>query len=129
MPLLEVEIVAENEKHFGPDLPQQIADGVGHFFGSEPGHTWVKLTILPRERYAENDTSSENTPLPIFVSILRATLPDPTEMEQEIGGITRTIAAICNRPTENVHVLYLPQAIDRLAFGGKLARIEGNQEK
>jgi hypothetical protein len=122
MPLLEVEIVAENEKDFAPDLPQKIADSVGHFLGSEPGHTWVKLLILP-------NTSSENTPFPIFVSILRATLPVPAEMDREIQGLTRTIGAICNRPTENVHILYLPQASGRLAFGGRLVREEGHQDK
>lgn len=42
-------------------------------------------------------------------------------LRDEVAALTRVVAASCDRPTDNVHVLYgAPAAAGRLAFGGSL---------
>lgn len=120
MPILEVEIVTAPNEAIHPELPRLIANRAAEIFGSKPGQSWVKLRLLPRGQYAENDTAPEDTPLPVFVTILKAALPDPADLEQEIRDLTLAIGIACGRPAENVHLFYLPPASGRQAFGGRL---------
>jgi phenylpyruvate tautomerase PptA (4-oxalocrotonate tautomerase family) len=57
---------------------------------------------------------------PVFVSIIKSELPPIDEMEKEVEKITGAMARICGRPSENVHVIYQPQAKGRVAFGGRI---------
>lgn len=118
MPILDVEIVVRPGEQFGSDLTAKLADRLGHIFGSPPGNTWVKVRFIAPENYAENDSQEEL--FPVFVSILKAHLPPADDRQAEIAQLTAAIAQICDRPRENVHILYLPPGAGRVAFGGKL---------
>ena len=121
MPILSVEIVTRPDEQLRPELAAELANRTGEIFGSAPGTTWVKVILIPKENYAENDSTSENI-FPVFVSVLKAKLPTPKSMLAEVSKLTETIAQICDRPQENVHILYMPEAAGRIAFGGKLTR-------
>jgi phenylpyruvate tautomerase PptA (4-oxalocrotonate tautomerase family) len=119
MPILHVEIVSRPGESIRPGLAQELADRCGEIFGSPPGGTWVKVSILAREAYAEN-RSTEAGLFPVFVSILKAKLPAPQALQVEITRLTEAIAQVCDRPVENVHVIYQPEGSGRVAFGGRL---------
>ncbi len=119
MPVLDVEIVARPDETLKEDLARRIADLAGEVFQTEPGRTWVKLRLLSAEQYAENGGPPEGV-YPVFVSVLKSQLPRQEEMAAEVSSLTRAIARACRRPQENVHVLYLPAASGRMAFGGRL---------
>jgi phenylpyruvate tautomerase PptA (4-oxalocrotonate tautomerase family) len=122
MPILDVEIVL-SDGHAVPDnLAAQIADAAGKLFGSPPGTTWVRLRPLPRSCYAENDAPDPEGWNAVFVTVLKARLPATGELEPEIRSLTEIVADLCGRKPENVHVLYLPDAAGRIAFGGRLRR-------
>ena len=42
------------------------------------------------------------------------------ELQTEVDRLTAAIAQICDRPAENVHIIYLPEGAGRIAFGGKV---------
>lgn len=118
MPILNVEIVAHPHERFSPHLAADLADRSGHIFGSPPGNTWIKVRFIAPENYAEND--SQDGVFPVFVSILKAQLPPADDLQAEVAQLTEAIAQICDRPRQNVHILYLPPGAGRVAFGGKL---------
>ena len=57
---------------------------------------------------------------PVFVSILKARLPEAEDLRKEVERLTVAIARVCGRPTENVHIFYQPPGEGRVAFGGKV---------
>lgn len=119
MPILNVEIVIRPAEYFPTNLARELADHTGEIFDSGPGHTWVTVHYISREYYAEN-LSSAGDILPVFVSILKAKLSSPDSLQAEVAKLTAIIAQICDRPQENVHIIYLPEGAGRVAFGGKL---------
>ena len=119
MPILHVEIITQPDEHFPPTLSFELARRNGEIFGSKPGNTWVAVHFTASENYAENDSLSEDI-CPVFVTVLKNKLPARDSLEAEVAQLTPVIAHICNRPEENVHIIYLPQAAGRVAFGGKL---------
>lgn len=116
MPMLEVEIVTLPKEHISPELARAIADRVGEMFGLSPGNVWVRLRLLPPEQYAENQ--SANPPYPVFVTVLKALWTG--DMAQEAVQLTKVVADVCGRDPAHVHIIYLPEALGRVAFGGKL---------
>ena len=120
MPILEIEMVLIDGETFPPGLAAHLADKLGSVFASPPGGTWVRLRFLPRTQYAENRGGPPEGVNPVFVSVLKAALPPLRERQAEARRIAETIAELSGRPKENVHVLYLPSAEDRIAFGGEL---------
>lgn len=120
MPILRVEIVSATGENKKANLAGLIADEVGDILASKPGGTWVSTHWWPAEDYAENGGGPPENVRPVFVEILLAKLPSPEEMERQVKLITTALAKICDRPPENVHVLYLPAARERMAFGGQL---------
>lgn len=122
MPIVTLQLVADA----APDLPhgtvQQLADALGVLFDSPPGSTWVRLTHLPSAHYAENDTALDTNVHPVFVEVLKRTLDAPDVLATQANAIARLIADRLNRPSEHVHVLYLPPGAGRVAFGGQLVR-------
>jgi phenylpyruvate tautomerase PptA (4-oxalocrotonate tautomerase family) len=119
MPILTVEIVARLEEEWDADFAQQLAHRAGEIFASSAGGTWVKVHFIPHEQYAEN--SQEPVALhPVFVSILKANLPDKDGMAKEVRQLTTAVAQLCQRPPENVHIIYLPAGNGRVAFGGRI---------
>jgi phenylpyruvate tautomerase PptA (4-oxalocrotonate tautomerase family) len=120
MPILEVEIVARPGEIIKENLVNHIADLAGEIFQSPPGRTWVRLRVLPAEHYAENGGGPPEGVYPVFVSLLKSQWPSQAQMAEEISSLTSALARVCERPQENVHVLYLPAAAGRTAFGGRL---------
>jgi phenylpyruvate tautomerase PptA (4-oxalocrotonate tautomerase family) len=119
MPILTVEIVVSPSEKLSDDLASQIAHRAGEIFSSNPGGTWVKVCPIPQAHYAEN--GQETTAVrPVFVSILKANLPDEAVMAREVEALTTAVAQLCDRPPENVHIIYLPSGNGRVAFGGQI---------
>jgi len=119
MPIVEVEIVLKPNEVIQDDTPSLIADQLGKIFNSPKDGTWVKLYQLHENNYAENG-GRDNEIFPVFVSVLKAKLPPPDELQIEVDKITSSVAQICNRPSTLVHVIYTPQGSGRVAFGGKI---------
>jgi phenylpyruvate tautomerase PptA (4-oxalocrotonate tautomerase family) len=119
MPILNVEIVTYQNEHIRPDLAMELANQAGETLGSAPGNTWVKVYLIAGDNYAENMIASD-TVFPVFVSVLKAKPPSPESMQDEVTKLTAIIARVCNRPQENIHILYLPEGAGRIAFGGKV---------
>ena len=122
MPILDVEIVQPDGEPVDPALAAKIADAAGAVFDSAPMQTWVRLRALPLSQYAENGGGPPRGVAPVFVTILKAALPPPDACREEVRQLTQGIAVVCQRPAENVHVLYLPDGAGRAAFGGKLVQ-------
>ena len=121
MPILVVEIVTRPQEKLAPSLPKVLADITGEIFGSQAGGTWVRLHTLPADRYAEGPGESGEY-FPVFVTVLKASLPSAEVLQAEVARLTRAIARACARPEENVHIVYQPAASGRVAFGGRLVR-------
>jgi phenylpyruvate tautomerase PptA (4-oxalocrotonate tautomerase family) len=122
MPIVTVEVVVEAGGSIAPDLARALANGVGRVFGSPPGQTWVRLHTLDKTRYAENDSSLEASELPVFVTVLKREPLSGHALETEVASLTEAIARAVGRPPASVHLEYAPEAVSRLAFGGKLVR-------
>jgi len=119
MPILDVEIVTYQNEHMPPDLAMELADQAGEVFDSAPGNTWVKVHLIAGENYAENMVASDSV-FPVIVSVLKAKTPSPESLQAEVTRLTAIIAHVCNRPQENIHIIYLPEGAGRVAFGGKM---------
>jgi phenylpyruvate tautomerase PptA (4-oxalocrotonate tautomerase family) len=120
MPVLEIEIVVDPGETLGPRLAQELADAAGQAMGTPRGRTWVKLRALPRALYAENGGLLPEDMRPVFVSLLKSKIGTEDEMREEASRLADGIGRCCGRPPENVHILYLPAAAGRMAFGGTL---------
>ncbi len=118
MPILEIEIIVQPGEVLADDMAQTLADEIGRILESAAGRTWVKLRPLPASQYAENE--SRQTMFPVFVSVLAAIRPSPEKMEQIVAKMTTAVARICQRPSQNVHILFLADAAGRIAFGGSI---------
>jgi phenylpyruvate tautomerase PptA (4-oxalocrotonate tautomerase family) len=122
MPIVDVEIVSPADEVFPAELAPRLANRLGEVFGSPPGNTWVKVRAFPARDYAENGQGGENDMYPVFVSVLKAHLPRPEQMQAEVAALTLATAEICRRLPENVHIIYLPKGAGRVAFGGKIVQ-------
>lgn len=122
MPILDVELVCAEEPAALAQTAKALADEVGRVLSSRPGGTWVKIHLLPVERYAENGASPDDDGLPAFVRILQREPPRGDALEAEVAALTATIARVLNRPVDRVHLEYLPAALGRQSFGGRLVK-------
>ena len=122
MPILDVEVVLQPGESLRPELAGELADRAGEVFGASPGTTWVKLRAIPAAHYAENQTGHPTDMYPVFVSVLKARLPPLDERQREVARLTEAVARACQRPSENVHILYLPEGSGRMAFGGRIVQ-------
>lgn len=120
MPILEVEIVIRPNETLRDGLAGDLANHCGEIFGSRPGTTWVKLKTIAMDHYAENGGGLPETVLPVFVSVLKARHPAPDALKLEADRLAHAVAQLCDRPPENVHIIYLPEGAGRVAFGGKM---------
>jgi phenylpyruvate tautomerase PptA (4-oxalocrotonate tautomerase family) len=120
MPIADVEVVCQSEAEFNRFSAASLASALGRVFGSAPGTTWVKLRLLPRTHYAENESALGDAELPAFVSLLHAHMPQGKALLTEVEAVTRAVAHCLGRPPARVHVRYEPSAAGRQAFGGSL---------
>lgn len=120
MPIVDVELVSASDGTVAPGLARSLADAVGRTLNSPPGQTWVRLRVLPQEHYAENGPKRQAAELPVFVTVLKRSIPGASEMEAEVTALTHIIAAAVGRTASCVHIEYAPAAGGRLSFGGRL---------
>jgi len=120
MPILTVEIVLRERETLAPELARSLAIKAGEIFGRSPGGTWVKLHAVSPQQYAEDGEFAPGAVAPVFVTVLKALVPDPETMQREAGRLAEEFAPLCGRPAENIHITYEPPALGRIAFGGKL---------
>ncbi len=117
MPILEVEIVGTIEGT--GNLAQPLADAAGEILKTEPGRTWIKMHFLPTDQYAENGGTAPETK-PVFVSVLLGHCNELKEKARIASDLATAFARVLGRPAENIHVLFEPEAVGRIAFGGEL---------
>jgi phenylpyruvate tautomerase PptA (4-oxalocrotonate tautomerase family) len=122
MPIVTVEFVAGTDLPLERSLTQSLADTVGGVLSSPPGQTWIRLRLLPRDGYAENEALVDATELPVFVTLLERQAPTGAELQAEVIALTHAIAQVFGRPATCVHVEYAPAAMGRVSFGGKLVQ-------
>jgi phenylpyruvate tautomerase PptA (4-oxalocrotonate tautomerase family) len=67
MPILDIELVVQPDEHLPANLASELADAIGHVFGSAAQQTWVKVSTIPRDHYAENEGGSLDSIAPVFV--------------------------------------------------------------
>ncbi len=116
MPIVDVEIIGEQ----APVAVQELADGLGQVFGSNPASTWVRLRWLPADCYAENAEPGAAAMGAAFVTVLQHTPPEGEARRQQARRIAAAVAKVTHRSREHVHVLFQPAAAGRVAFGGEL---------
>ena len=122
MPIVTVELVADPDRPLERNLTQSLADTVGRVLSSPRGQTWIRLRLLPRDGYAENDALVDAAELPVFVTLLERQPPTGAELQAEVTALTHAIAQVIGRPVTCVHVEYAPAAVGRVSFGGKLVQ-------
>ena len=120
MPIFDIELVGDDVQSAG--TVQKLADDLGELLGSNKAGTWVRLHYLPRIQYAENDTGIDESVRPVFVSVLKARLEDEDRLATEATAIAGKVSELLERPMQNIHVLFQPDAAGRIAFGGVLLR-------
>lgn len=120
MPIVDVELVVEPNHTLSVGLAQSLADAVGRTLNSPSGQTWVRMRVLAREHYAENESLLESTDLPVFIRVLKRALPERAALALEIAALTSSIAKATGRNPASVHIEYAPAAAGRVSFGGRL---------
>lgn len=121
MPIVTIKLFMENPQEKAPTAQvQMLADRLGELFHTHPRQTWVRIEIHPRVHYAENGVALAEMVYPTFVEVLKADLADPDDLAAEAEQIAAVVSAVLGCPQENTHILYLPEAANRIAFGGKL---------
>jgi phenylpyruvate tautomerase PptA (4-oxalocrotonate tautomerase family) len=120
MPILDVEIVLRPGEALPETLADLLAKAAAQPLGAAPGRTWVKLRAIDHEHYGEDSAGGRRTASPVFVHVLKSALPRDDERRAEVRRLTETVAGLCDRPPENVHVIYAPAARGRVAFGGEV---------
>jgi len=119
MPILEVEIVGRDEGVTRPGFTQDLADAAAKVLITKPGSTWVKVRFIERELYAENGGTPEDIK-PVFVSVLLGRCQEQKEQARLAKDLATTISKVTDRPAENIHILFEPEGVGRIAFGGNL---------
>ena len=122
MPIVTVEVVADVDHALEPRLAQSLADTVGRALNSPAGQTWVRIRSLGRDQYAENESLVEAGGMPVFVTVLERLPPSGAELPAEVATLTQAIAQVVGRPAACVHIEYVPAAVGRVSFGGKLVQ-------
>jgi len=118
--VVEVEIVGGADGRERSGLARALAEAAGAVFRSPPGRTWVRLSWLPPEQYAENAAEPPPGDLPVFVSVLQRRNPEGSALAAEVRRLTVAIAQAIGRSADRIHVRYEAAAAGRQAFGGRL---------
>lgn len=122
MPILQVQLIEPVPDPVRHGLAARIAQAAAAVFDSRPQGTWVTLRFVDRDAYAENAGGPAGGVEPVLVSVLLAELPDTDTLAQRAAELSEAIARACERPAQNVHVIFEPAGAGRIAFGGTLRR-------
>lgn len=116
MPIVTVDIVTETS--LPGALSAELADSLAGVFGDPPSRTWVRLR--PLTDYAEGGGGPPPGISPVFVSIILAEPPQGQDRIDQAKSVAAAVAVVCERPAQNVHVIYEAPGAGRVAFGGDL---------
>jgi phenylpyruvate tautomerase PptA (4-oxalocrotonate tautomerase family) len=122
MPIVDVEIVVGPGEQLPGELAAALADAIGRVLNAPAESVWVKLRTLADACYAENSTAEPLGRRAVFVRMLQARRPTGHDLEQQARELVTRIAEVCGRQLENVHILFEPDAMGRIAFGGELRK-------
>ena len=122
MPILDVTLVLREGEVLPDELAHRLAHAAARALDSEPAGTWVRIHTLSSDQYAEGDGGPAADVSPVFVSVLKSRLPREEQMRETAGRLSDLIAEECNRPPENVHILFEPDAAGRVWFGGRIGK-------
>lgn len=122
MPILDIHIVISESEILPDDLATTLATALGNLLGAGPGRVWLRLHPLAARHYAENATPINPDQLPVFVTVLHATLPGSEVLAVQAQAIAHVVAQCVGRTHEWVHIEYAPAGAGRIAFGGKLVQ-------
>ncbi len=120
MPILELDYIKTVDSSPRQGLAQRVADAAGEVLAAAPGSTWVKLRALAREDYAENGSELAEDLAPVFVRVLLAQPPEAAARILMARQLADAVARCFQRPADQVHILFEPAALGRIAFGGVL---------
>lgn len=120
MPILRVNVIGDLDERHRAGLARRVADAAGDVLASRPGGTWVTVSFVSAEDYAENGGGSPEGALPVLVSLVMARPPEGEALEGACASLSRVVGEACGRPAERVHVLVEPPGAGRVAFGGRL---------
>jgi phenylpyruvate tautomerase PptA (4-oxalocrotonate tautomerase family) len=121
MPIVTVQpVVGDAGGGPSPQDVQALADRLGELFSGQPGSTWIKVNCLSRSHYAEDRSPLPAAVRPVFVEVLKRSLPERQRLALEADRVAQVVAEVLGRTKENIHVLYLPPGEGRIAFGGRL---------
>jgi phenylpyruvate tautomerase PptA (4-oxalocrotonate tautomerase family) len=120
MPIIDVSIVVAPGQAVAADLAQSLANSVGRALALPPAQAWVRLHVMPQDRYAENDTVLSPSELPVFAVVLTRQPPDDLQLPTSITKLTHAISEATGRAPASVHIEFAPSARGRASFGGKL---------
>jgi phenylpyruvate tautomerase PptA (4-oxalocrotonate tautomerase family) len=122
MPIVDIEIVGDCSAQSSASRATALANALGTVLGTPHGRTWVRVRLLEREAYAENETTLSDEDLPVFITVLHARPPAGEALADEAKAITVAVARYLARPEERVHVQYAAAALGRQVFGGVLVQ-------
>ncbi len=122
MPIIDVCIVGGAEGALPADGARMLADALGKVLGAAPGRVWVRLQLLPKGHYAENDSTLSPDELPVFVTVLHAHLPPADALVEQAAAIAQSVANVLQQSADRVHIEFAPPGAGRIAFGGRLVR-------
>lgn len=118
MPIAHVTVVGPTPVH----LAQRLATALAAALDAPPGHTWVRITRIDPDDYAEDVPT---TVAPVFVELLRKAWPaDDAARASSLRAVTDAVAAACERPASTVHVIAEAPAEGRVSFGGRFVAAE-----
>jgi len=120
MPIIDVTIVVAPGAAVAADLAQSLANSVGRALASPPAQAWVRLHVLPQDRYAESENALNSSELPVYAVVLSRQPPEHSQLSAAITKLTHAISEATGRAPARVHIEYAPHARGRAAFGGKL---------
>ena len=122
MPIIDVQFVLPKSESLPEGLAQTLVDRLGHVLAVKPGSLWLRIQVLPASQYAENESSTPEPDLPVFVTVMHAKSPKGKALESEAIAVAQAVAeAVAKRRTQ-VHVEYAPSGAGRIAFGGNLVQ-------
>ncbi len=120
MRILDVEVIGFVPDDVREGLARRVADRAGDALDSKPQGTWAKLRFLDEDAYAENGGGPPASAKPVLVSLFQAEPPQGEQLAQLASRLTVAIASACDRPAENVHIIFEPAGLGCVSFGGKL---------
>jgi phenylpyruvate tautomerase PptA (4-oxalocrotonate tautomerase family) len=122
MPILDVQLVQVEGESPRAGLAGEIAEAAAEVLRAPKGRLWVRLSVLPIHRYAENGVRPVELPHPVFVTVLHAVLPGQAALAAEAQALAAVLASVIGCAKESVHIEYEPQGRGRVAFGGQLVQ-------